>query len=80
MKNNQTSRAFLPECLESPSGSSFGSLETLGVAHPTKENKETLIRTNVGKKILKKKGKKVRSDAQAPSSHQKWNLVHLALT
>lgn len=25
----------LPECLESPRGSSFGSLETLGVAHPT---------------------------------------------
>lgn len=25
----------LPECLESPNGSSFGSLETLGVAHPT---------------------------------------------
>lgn len=28
--------ASLPECLESPSGSSFGSLETFGVAHPTK--------------------------------------------
>lgn len=27
--------ASLPECLESPSGSSFGSRETLGVAQPT---------------------------------------------
>lgn len=26
----------LPECLVSPRGSSLGSLETLGVAHPTK--------------------------------------------
>lgn len=30
--------AALPECLESPSGSSFGSLEALGVAHPTKND------------------------------------------
>lgn len=27
--------ASLPECLESPSGSSFGSREALGVAQPT---------------------------------------------
>lgn len=29
----------LPECLVSPRGSSLGSLETLGVAHPTKTKK-----------------------------------------
>lgn len=35
MKNNRASGAFLPEYFESPNGSSFGSLETFGVAHPT---------------------------------------------
>lgn len=30
----------LPECLVSPRGSSLGSLETLGVAHPTKTKKK----------------------------------------
>lgn len=34
------SEAALPECLVSASGSSFGSLETLGVAHPTKNKTE----------------------------------------
>lgn len=39
MKHEQTPQAALPECLESPSGSSFGSREALGVAQPTGETK-----------------------------------------
>lgn len=39
VSNNWISQAALPECPESPSGSSLGSLDTLGVAHPTRERK-----------------------------------------
>lgn len=56
MENNRTSQASLPECLESPSGSSFGSLEALGVAHPTKGNKDTRIRTSVENPEKRKSG------------------------
>ena len=55
MKNNWTLDAALPECFESPSGSSFGSLETLGVAHPTTKKKnieKTFVKTKSWKRKM----------------------------
>ena len=57
MKRNRASQAALPECLESPSGSSFGSLETLGVAHPTEREQRNTGEDRCGK-IQGKKEKK----------------------
>lgn len=38
--SKRSEQTDVPECLESPRGSSLGSLETLGVAHPTANNQK----------------------------------------
>lgn len=54
----------LPECLVSPRGSSLGSLETLGVAHPTKTKKVKRLAVKVVN--LKQQG-----------GHETLNKTHL---